>query len=63
MATVCGETSAEAIQLQMLKNFLAPRITMNEGEPFGICFVNVEGYNQRNRGNKSWENKEEAAIV
>lgn len=63
MATICGETSNEAIQLQTLKKILPPRNLMSEANPFGICFVDVDGQNERMQNKKSWENKAEAGLV
>lgn len=63
IATVCGSTSKEALQLPTLRGIL-PHCSNKDGkQPFGITFVNVEGKNERLENKKSWENKEEAMIV
>lgn len=63
VATICGSTSAEALQLPTLSRLL-PQCSNDDGkQPFGITFVNVEGRNERLENKKSWENKEEAQIV
>lgn len=63
IATVCGSTSKEAIQLPTLSRLLPQCSNVDGKQPFGITFVNVEGKNERQENKKSWENREEATIV
>lgn len=62
IATLCPEDSQEAEKLRELSRILPEKSDPNR-RPFGICFVNVEGRNERMENKKSWENKEEASIV
>lgn len=63
ISTICADTSPEAIQLRELSRILPKRSDSNNINPFGICFVNVDGRNERMQNKKSWENKEEMAMV
>lgn len=63
ISTICGENSPEAIQLRELNRILPKRTDPNNKNPFGICFVNVEGRNERMQNKKSWENKDEIGMV
>lgn len=51
------------MKLKELGGFLNHCSDLSSDEPFGITFVNVEGRNERLENKKSWENKEEAALV
>lgn len=51
------------MKLKDLGRFLPQCSDLNGDEPFGFTFVNVEGRNERLENKKSWENKEEAALV
>lgn len=66
IATLCPETSIEAKKLNDLNGILPKRESPEDGsnkKPFGICFVNVDGRNERMQNKKSWENKDEVHIV
>ncbi|XP_031619254.1 probable RNA helicase armi [Contarinia nasturtii] len=63
ISTLCGDTSVEAIKLRDLMRILPKRTDSEDKNPFGYCFVNVEGRNERMENKKSWENKEEVAII
>lgn len=62
IATICAETSKEAIQLRELSTIL-PRSYDATDNPFGIYFVNVLGQNERIENRKSWSNQQESEIV
>lgn len=63
ISTICAESSPEAMKLRELKRILPKRTDSTSQNPFGICFVNVEGRNERMQNKKSWENKDEMALV
>lgn len=62
IATICAETSKEAIQLRELSTIL-PKSYDATNNPFGIYFVNVLGQNERIENRKSWSNQQESEIV
>lgn len=61
--TICGETSRENNELKDINKIFPKPDNGATKKPFGLCFVNVEGRNERKENKKSWENKEEATIV
>ncbi|XP_055322339.1 probable RNA helicase armi [Sitodiplosis mosellana] len=63
ISTICAENSPEAIKLRELARILPKRTDPKTKNPFGICFVNVDGRNERMQNKKSWENKEEMALI
>ncbi|XP_031633403.1 probable RNA helicase armi [Contarinia nasturtii] len=63
IATLCGDSSPEAMKLRDLTRILPKRTDSEDKNPFGYCFINVEGRNERMENKKSWENKEEVAII
>lgn len=67
IATICGKTSNESVQLRELRDILPILATNDDGDvadnPFGLCFVNVNGSNERLENRKSWSNQQEVEIV
>lgn len=63
IATISPEDSPEANELRTLSRILPKRSDATNKNPFGICFVNIDGRNERMENKKSWENIEEATAV
>lgn len=62
--TISGVDSREAKLLLSLQRLFPNCANVNGEERFGIAFVDVEsGRNTRQDNKKSWENREEAALV